>query len=93
MPFRQVDTNSPEYANGRVLGLLAATVGMGLWPLVAGVRKGRPLLGIVGFFSCIAGGLLVACWGSFPVALFFSLLIGAMGRPTDRPKPPPRDDW
>jgi hypothetical protein len=93
MPFRQVDTTSPAYATGRVLGLLTATVVMGLWPLVTGVRKGRPLLGIAGFFACIASGLVVACWGSFPVAVFFSSLIGAVGRPTDRPNSPPRDDW
>jgi hypothetical protein len=88
MPFRQVDTTSPAYANGRALGLLAATVGIGLWPLVVGLRKGRPLLGVAGFLACVGSGLAVACWGSFPVALFFSSLIGAMGQPKS-----PRDDW
>jgi hypothetical protein len=36
-----VNVMSREYAAGQALGLLTATVVVGLWPLLAGISKGR----------------------------------------------------
>jgi hypothetical protein len=71
-----------------MVGLFCATVVIGLWPLLLGFSKGRPLLGLTGFFACIAGGYAFGCFGSFPIALVFQALIGSM----NRPKPPDRDE-
>src|SRR5215831_13249418 len=91
MPFANVDVNSPEYRFGYMLGLFTATVIIGLWPLLAGIRNRRPFLGITGFVACIAGGLLLACFGSVPIAIFFAALIGAMGPPEPPAQDPFRD--
>jgi hypothetical protein len=85
-----VNVMSREYAAGQLLGLFTATVVVGLWPLLAGISKGRWLIGLAGFCACIAGGFRFGCFGSVPAAILFHALIGAT-KPRggdDRPPPP-----
>lgn len=82
-----VDYNSRDYHNGRLLGMFTVGVLCGLWPLFAGLRKGRPLAGVVGFFACIPCGFIAGWYSALPVALVLKVLIGAMSGP----KPPGND--
>jgi hypothetical protein len=84
---RAIDYNSRDYHNGHLLGMLAAGVICGLWPLFAGLRKGQPLAGVIGFFACIPFGFLAGCLSALPAAFVFKSLIGAMSGP----KPPGND--
>ena len=76
-----VDVNSPEYQAGVLIGSLAAGVISGLWPLLTGVSKGRPIVGIVGFFTCIPCGYLLGFLLALPVAFVFKTLIGVLPAP------------
>jgi hypothetical protein len=64
-----------------VIGALFAGAVCGIWPLSAGARYGRPGLGVTGFVACLGSGLVLGCLLALPMAVFFRLLIGAMGRP------------
>ena len=83
-----IDVNSPEYKAGYTLGVMAAGVGCGLWPLITGLRKDRPVLAILGFFVCIPSASLMGCLLALPVAFVFKLLIDVVGPP----RPARRDD-
>ncbi|MDB5311983.1 MAG: hypothetical protein JWO38_6185 [Gemmataceae bacterium] len=82
MLFAAVDVNSQAYAFGHLLGALPAGVICGLWPLSAGSRKGRPVLGVVGLGACVISGALLGCLLALPMAVFFRLLIGVLDHPT-----------
>ncbi|MBP3955494.1 hypothetical protein J8F10_09390 [Gemmata sp. G18] len=84
-----IDVNSRDYKNAQMFGALTAGAVCGLWPLLSGFSKGRPILGIIGFFTCIPSAVFLGCLLSLPVAFVFKLLIGAMGSP----KPPRKDDF
>ncbi len=45
-----IDVHSQEYKMGVLLGALTVGAICGLWPLLAGISKGRPVIGLVGFF-------------------------------------------
>jgi hypothetical protein len=81
MLFAAVNTNSPEYAFAVLLGSLIAGVICGLWPLCVGLSLNRPIMAVIGFFTCIPCGYLLGCLLALPVAFVFKLLIQAMGRP------------
>lgn len=51
-----VDVDSEEYKIGVLLGSLAAGAACGLWPLLTGFSKGRPVAGVVGFLACVPCG-------------------------------------
>ena len=78
-----VNVHSQEYKNGYLLGSLAAGAICGLWPLCAGLSRGRPLMGVIGFFACIPCGFLLGCLLALPAAFVFKTLISAL--PTPRP--------
>jgi hypothetical protein len=63
----------------RMFGALIAGLVFGLWPLNAGAQRGRPGLGIVGLVACVVSGFVFGCLLALPVAVFFRLLIGALG--------------
>src|SRR5262245_42614258 len=72
----------PDVQNMAILmGALFAGALCGLWPLSAGMNKGRTGVGIVGFFACLASGFILGCLLALPTALFFRLLIGLLERP------------
>jgi hypothetical protein len=86
MPFAAlfadgIDVNSQEYKIGVLLGSLAAGAICGLWPLLTGLNRGRPVMGVVGFVTCIPCGFLLGCLLALPVAFVFKLLIGALPEP------------
>jgi hypothetical protein len=88
MLFAAVNTHSQEYAFGVLVGSLIAGVVCGLWPLCVGLSQNRPIMGTVGFFTCIPCGFLLGLLLALPVAFVFKLLIQAMGRPN----PPSGDE-
>jgi len=81
MLFAAVDVNSQEYKNGVLLGSLIAGVICGLWPLLAGLSKGRPIMGIIGFFACIPSAFVLGCLLALPVAFVFKTLISVLPSP------------
>ena len=76
-----IDVNSQEFKIGVLIGSLAAGAVCGLWPLLTGLRNGRPIMGLVGFLTCIPCGLLLGCLLALPVAFVFKLLISALPAP------------
>jgi hypothetical protein len=71
---------SPEDVAVLVGALFAGAV-CGIWPLSAGAHRGRPGLGVTGFVCCVVSGFLLGCLLALPIAVFFRLLIGALGHP------------
>ena len=67
-----------------LIGAIFAGAVCGIWPLTAGAKKGRPGLGVIGFFACLGSGFVLGCLLALPMAIFFRLLIGAL----DHPPPP-----
>ena len=63
---------------GAIVGLL-----LGLIPLIAGVKRGKPNLGIAGFFACALSGGLLGVILAGPVCAVFAWLIRR------EPAPPP----
>jgi hypothetical protein len=83
MPFTAlfadgIDVNSQEYKTGFLIGSLISGAICGLWPLSVGLKKGRPIMGVVGFVTCIPCGYLLGCLLALPVAFVFKLVIGAL---------------
>ena len=79
-------------AEGLPVQFVAAGVGAviagtlcGLWPLSAGARSGRPGLGVLAFVMCLISGFILGCLLALPTAIFFRVLIAALGHPA----PPP----
>jgi hypothetical protein len=81
MPFAAVNVNSQAYATGYLLGRLSIGVVCGLWPLFAGLRKGRPLTGVIGFLACIPCGFMFGWLLALPASFVFRTMIGAMNQP------------
>jgi hypothetical protein len=54
-----------------------ALVGLlcGLWPLMAGMAKRRPFLGIMGMLACIVSEIAVGLYVGMPVAIAVGLIL------------------
>lgn len=83
-----IDVTSRDYQNGALIGAMVAGVLCGLWPLLTGFNRDRPVIGIVGFFACVPSAFFAGCLLAVPVAFVFRTLIVAIGPPN-----PPRDDY
>jgi len=71
-----------------VLGVL-----FGAFPLVAGLRTGNRKHGFLGFILAIAGGAVLGCFLSFPIAMIFLwLTLRNPATDTVESAPPPAGD-
>ena len=61
-----VNTGSPEYRMGFLLGGLTVGVLCRLMPIRAGFQKDQPLIGVIGFFACVASGFMCGLLGAIP---------------------------
>jgi hypothetical protein len=99
MLFAQAPPNQNAMMIGWVIGVVFIVVVSGAIPLVVGIIRKQPVLGIVGgFFSAIAAFVL-GCIGGLPVAAIFVGIIFAIGEPDSkrkerrRPKKYDEDDY
>ena len=87
MLFAQEAVQHDAFAVGVLIGALVVGVLCGLWPLNAGFKKGRPGVGIAGFFACLGAGFVLGILLALPTAIIFRLVIGVLDHPA-----PPRED-
>jgi len=87
MLFAEEALPPDAFAIGVVIGALFVGVLCGLWPLSAGIKKGRPGVGIAGFFTCLGAGFVLGILLALPTAIIFRLVIGVL----DPPAPPVGD--
>jgi hypothetical protein len=66
---------------GALIGGFIVGVLCGLVPLIVGIVKKRPVLGVVGFVSCVPCGLLLGLLLAGPVAAVFTIIIAVQPTP------------
>jgi len=81
MLFAEAELDPEIQTIAVVIGALFMGAICGLWPLGAGMKKGRPGVGMTGFVACLGSGFVLGCLLALPMAIFFRLLIGVLERP------------
>jgi hypothetical protein len=68
----------PARTIGFVIGIAIAVVISGSIPITVGMRKGQPVIGVIGGLVSGAIAIPLGCLGGLPSAAFFSIIIVAV---------------
>jgi len=71
--------NDPAFQAGMVAGIVLAVIICATIPISVGVKRGHPIIGLIGSVFTIPAAILLGCLGGLPVAAVFVVIILVMG--------------
>jgi hypothetical protein len=88
------NANPAAFRAGLVIGIIIAVVVCGSIPLVLGLSRGQPVIGVIGALITAVTSGLFGCLGGLPMASVFVVIVLVMGKPAKKKgKKRRRSEW
>jgi len=78
--------NNAAFQVGAIVGAILAVLVCASIPLVLGIKRGHPIIGVIGAIIAAGTSVFLGCLGGLPAALVFVVVILVMGKPEVRKK-------